>query len=143
MRQVQALVVRMREVLFDSKGYGLSAIQLGIPIHVFVVHVPKETRAPPVFVNPQVSRYSDETVDLCEGCCSFGDVCHLIRRPARVRLKRMTEFGRVDEAKYSGLTARAVLHELNHVSGRLLTDHLEPGAAKTLVEDRLRRRGLT
>ena len=89
-------------------------MQIGVPLDVFLVHVPTETRFPLVFVNPQIIRCSEETAELSERCLSFGKVRQVVRRSARVTVHRLTESGARDVQEFGGLTARAILHELEH-----------------------------
>ena len=61
--QLGALVYTLRETIHNHGGYGLSAVQIGVPAQVFIVHVPSETSNPVVFVNASISSMSAE---LCE-----------------------------------------------------------------------------
>ena len=140
MNLVRQVVMTLRETMYDSKGWGLSAIQIGVPIGVFVVHVPSETPEPLVFVNPDVVSVSDELFTLNEGCLSFKGIREPIERPARITMKAWNERGQFREpTEYTGWTARAIQHEMEHLSGRLLIDHLMP-AARRMLDRSIRRK---
>jgi peptide deformylase len=139
---VRTLAMTLRETMYDAKGWGLSAIQIGVPIGVFVVHIPHEFEAPLVFVNPFVVRTSSDRVTLNEGCLSFKGVREPIERPERVTMRRWNERGQFcEDTEYRGWTARAIQHEMEHLSGRLLIDHLLP-AARRMLDRSIRRKDL-
>jgi peptide deformylase len=126
------LLLTMRETMYDGMGWGLSAIQIGVPVRVFVVHVPLESAVPLVFVNPEIVGYSNEVCELNEGCLSFQGIVESLQRPARVVIKRMNEFNRHDQCEFDGWTARAIQHEMDHLDGKVFTDRLMPIARKAL-----------
>lgn len=119
-----ALLAAMRH--HEPIGWGLSAIQIAIPARLFVVHVPQETRQPLTFVNPEVVSVGTKQCELMEGCLSFAGEREPIRRPETVVVRRFDEKGRFDVQEYRGWTARAILHELDHLDGKLLYDYLTP-----------------
>ena len=135
MQMVRDLSFTLRETMYDSKGWGLAAIQLGVPVGVFIVHVPEETQQPLVFVNPEITWRSPELVTLSEGCLSFKGVREPIERPVSIKVKRWNERGQfVPETEYSGWTARAIQHEYDHLAGNLLIDHMLPVAQKSITK---------
>lgn len=130
MAMVRQLVGAMKDTMRAAAGWGLSAIQIGVPIRVFVVHVPSETEYPLVFVNPVIEAVSDQCVTLLEGCLSFNGVREPIERPESVLVRRWNERGVSDTCEFKAWTARAIQHEMDHLSAVLLVDKLGKSAAK-------------
>jgi peptide deformylase len=139
MRQVQQLVQTLKQTMYESDGVGLAAPQIGVPVRVFVVHVRQESKLPIVFVNPRVISTQFDPVELVEGCLSFPGIREPVSRPSQVTCQRWDEYGRTDMHIFSGWTARAVLHELEHLDGKLLIDHMLP-AARKMVERSMERK---
>jgi peptide deformylase len=132
MLKLRELVFTMRETLHDARGYGLSAIQLGVPVRLMIVHTP-EIKAPLIMVNPHIVGTSVETVEMMEGCLSFDGRRDPIIRPKRVTVRWWNEYGHYHEPQeYGGWTARAIQHEHDHLDGFLLIDKLLPAARRML-----------
>ena len=140
MIDVQRLVLAMREVMYDAKGWGLAAPQIGVPVRVFIVHVPEESQIPLVFVNPSIKALSTELVELNEGCLSFRGIREPITRPATVTIQRYNEYGNLDCYEFGQWTGRAIQHEMEHLDGELLIDQLAP-ASRRMLDRLLRRKG--
>lgn len=140
MALVQQCVGALKETMRGAAGWGLSAIQIGVPIRVFVVHVQGETTNPIVFVNPEIVASSPRLELMPEGCLSFPGSREMIERPASVVVKRYDERGRLDTSEFRNWTARAVQHEMDHLQAVLLVDYLMP-AARKMFEKKRRREG--
>lgn len=129
-QRVQALVAWLRNTMArgdaNGAGVGISAVQIGVPVRVFIVHVPRETMLPIVFVNPEIIEASAKLVELDEGCLSFKDVRERIERPETVTVKRWDDRGRCDTHEFTKWTARVIQHEMDHLDGVLFIDHLSP-----------------
>lgn len=139
MAKVRELVMAMREAMYDRGGIGLSAVQIGVPAGVFIVHVRNETSEPLVFVNPELMSVSPDTCEMVEGCLSFGLERDLIERPKRCVVKRYDEYGRRDVYDYRGMTARAIQHEMDHLQGRLFIDFLSKARQRMILRTMSRR----
>ena len=100
-------------------GLGLSANQLGLPYRCFVMRTAPEITA--VF-NPRIVDQSDETALLEEGCLSYPGLHVKIKRPAHIKVRFQTVTGETVTDKYTGLTARVFLHELDHLEGKNFID---------------------
>jgi len=133
MHDVQRLVVWLKETMRAFHGYGLSAPQIGVPVRVFVVHVPDEMLNPLVFVNPVIVSRQFDPVELSEGCLSFPSVREPVSRPECVQIQYSDDFNRHDTHIFGKWTARAIYHEMDHMDGKLLVDHMLP-AAKRMVD---------
>ena len=114
-------VSRMAGIMGDALGVGLAAPQLGISQRLLVYRVGPD--APVIaLVNPQIEWWSDELEALDEGCLSIPGIMVDVERPLHVRVKARDEEGvdRVVEA--SGLEARVIQHEMDHLDGVLILD---------------------
>jgi peptide deformylase len=116
--------------MYAENGLGIAALQLGDPRRMFIVE-PKlagraETDPPVAFINPEVLWTSPETEDSEEGCLSFPDVYIKVERPLRARLRATGIDGAVFEMEGEGLLARCMLHENDHLTGKLLVDFVGP-----------------
>lgn len=128
--RVRALYRDLCDTMFAENGLGIAAIQIGDPTQMFLVEPRLAGRAenePPVaFINPEVVWTSDETQDSEEGCLSFPDVFVKVARPMKARLRAKGIDGEMFELEGEGLLARCMLHENDHLTGKLLVDFVGP-----------------
>lgn len=139
MDHVRALAGKMIELMHDAKGIGLSACQVGVPLRLFVMRIPREMAQPLVFVNPVIETVSAARVNLREGCLSFRTVHDTIARPADLMVSRHDANGCYDRRHYGGWLARVIHHEIDHLDGRLMIDHMSP-SERTKTEKLMRKR---
>jgi peptide deformylase len=104
--------------MIKSDGLGLSANQVGQPYRVFVMRTGEKPYA--VF-NPRVVDVSDKELSMKEGCLSFPLLYLNVKRPDSVRIRFQDETGETRTEKFSGMTARIVLHEFDHMLGKVYT----------------------
>jgi peptide deformylase len=104
--------------MIKSDGLGLSANQVGQPYRVFVMRTDEKPYA--VF-NPRVVDVSDKELSMKEGCLSFPLLYLNVKRPDSVRIRFQDETGETRTEKFSGMTARIVLHEFDHMLGKVYT----------------------
>ncbi len=138
-QSVKDLVSDMVDTLKKAQGLGLAAVQIGVRKRVFIVDLSavdlKATLK--VFINPEIVGTSGE-VELEEGCLSFPGIYQRIIRPASVRVRAMDINGQTFELEANGLGARAILHEFDHLEGKLFIDYISP-IARTLLKGRLKK----
>jgi peptide deformylase len=138
-QEAKDLVSDMTDTLKKARGLGLAAVQIGVLKQVFVldltaVDVNESLR---VYINPEIVN-RDGSVELEEGCLSFPGIYQKIVRPAKVTVQATDLDGNRFEQTLDGLAARAVLHEFDHLEGRLFIDYLSP-INRTLLKSRLKR----
>lgn len=130
--KIRELLDDLTDTMFAWGAHGLAAPQVGIPLRLAVVAVPTFSPESPTgalwLINPTVVAEGKATIEP-EGCLSFPGVFVPVERRPRVRM----EFGLgIDDvrctAEWQGLQARAALHEIDHLNGVLLVDHV--GLAK-------------
>jgi peptide deformylase len=127
---VRALYQDLVDSMYAENGLGIAALQLGDPRRMFIVE-PRlagrpETDPPLAFINPEVIETSDEQQDSEEGCLSFPEVYIKVKRPMRCKVRAMGLDGAVFEIEGEALFARCLLHENDHLTGKLLVDFVGP-----------------
>ena len=114
-------VSRMAAIMGDALGVGLAAPQLGISQRVLVYRVGED--APLIaLVNPVVEWTSEERATLEEGCLSLPAIHVEVERPVHVRVRSVDEAGADRLVEASGLEARVIQHEIDHLDGVLMLD---------------------
>ena len=114
-------VRRMGQIMHDSLGIGLAATQLGVMHRVLVYRV--ESEAPvAALVNPVLEWSGKEKEALEEGCLSLPGVLVDVERPIYVRVRAQDENGEGILVEASGLEARVIQHEMDHLDGVLILD---------------------
>ena len=139
---LRQLVADMTETMAAANGAGLAAIQVGVPVRLYIVdgHVAggAEDSPPKVFINPEIVEISDEAQTGDEGCLSFPDIFVPVKRGMRAKVRARDLDGNEFEAEGEGLYARAMQHEGDHLNGRLLIDQVGP-VKRELIKRKLRR----
>jgi peptide deformylase len=114
-------VRRMGEVMNDALGIGLAATQVGVMHRVLVYRVEAEA-AVAALVNPVLEWASEEREPMEEGCLSLPGVLVEVDRPVHVRVLAQDERGEGLLIEASGLEARVIQHEMDHLDGVLILD---------------------
>jgi peptide deformylase len=128
---------RMIGLMRDAIGVGLAATQLGQLRRMLVFQVGSEA-TPTVLVNPEIEWRSDDLVTAEEGCLSLPGVVVDVERPLHVRARAQNVRGEPISVEASGLEARVIQHEVDHLDGVLMLDRTErdqrKGALRALRE---------
>lgn len=111
---VRNIAANMIRTMFENNGVGLSGNQVGILKRIIVVLVNDE---PKVMINPEIITMSKETCIENEGCLSFPEQFYNIERPETVKIKYRSMSGHPMIESYSGMTARCIMHEIDHLDG--------------------------
>jgi len=119
--QLRQQVDWMREVMDGALGVGLAATQVGILSRVLVYRVESESPTAAI-VNPRIEWRSDETESSEEGCLSIPGIRVDVERPLHVRVRAVDEHGAPRTIEASGLEARVLQHEIDHLDGVLMLD---------------------
>lgn len=122
---LRPLTDRMFELMFQAKGVGLAAPQVGINLRFFVASPTYEPSDRRVYVNPQMVRV-DEWVEEEEGCLSVPGVNVKIRRYSRATIEATDLAGKRFQEAGEDLPARIYQHETDHLEGRLIVDRMGP-----------------
>ena len=122
-------VQRMAGIMRDAIGVGLAAPQLGISQRLLVYRIGSD--APLVaLVNPELEWHSDDVEVLEEGCLSIPAAAVDVERPIHVRVRARDEHGEERLVEASGLEARVIQHEMDHLDGVLMLDRASRAARK-------------
>jgi peptide deformylase len=114
-------VRRMGKLMDDALGIGLAATQLGVMHRVLVYRVDAESPLG-VLVNPELEHKGDEVETMEEGCLSLPGVGVEVERAVEVRVRAQDETGAPITVEASGLEARVIQHEIDHLDGVLILD---------------------
>ena len=95
-----------------------------------------ESDPPVAFLNPEILETSDEQQDSEEGCLSFPDIYIKVKRPMRAKVRAMGLDGKLFEFEGEALLARCLLHEYDHLTGKLLVDFVGP-LKRTMIKKKL------
>ena len=126
--EVKELVKDLKDTMLSQNGVGLAAPQVGVNLRVIVVQLMSAGKlVGPVqeMINPVITKHSTEIVGYEEGCLSIPGEFYKIDRPSKIDVKFQTLNGRYKRWYLRGLEARVVQHELDHLDGILMIDHLE------------------
>jgi len=121
------LAGEMVETLREQEGVGLAAPQVGAPLRLFLVDTSDGSEEPYVLANPEFVYKSEEKIECEEGCLSLPGISVQVNRSAQVSVKAQDVKGgwyTIENA--DGLLAKALQHEMDHLDGILLIDHISP-----------------
>ena len=128
--EIRKLVADMGDTMFSANGAGIAAIQVGAFERIYLIDAAvaggREEDPPIVFINPEITWLSEETITADEGCLSFPGVFVPVKRSLRARVRAMDLDGNMFELEGEGLCARAMQHEGDHLTGKLLVDFVGP-----------------
>ena len=114
------------ETMYNSKGIGLAAVQVGILKRILVIDVSskEEEKKPMCFINPVIKNLSQETSIYEEGCLSIPDTFIEIERPKICTVEYIDLKGKIKNLDCDGLLSTCLQHEINHLDGKLIIDNL-------------------
>ena len=120
------LINDLFETMYVSNGIGLAAVQIGILKRILVVDVSTkdEKNQPIVLINPVITNLSDDTSVYEEGCLSIPETFIEIERPKICEVEYIDEKGSKKNLECDGLLSTCIQHEINHLDGKLIIDHL-------------------
>lgn len=124
--EIQKLADDMLETMYHTRGIGLAAIQIGIPLRVLVVDVSGNDtpKNPLVLINPEILWLSDEHNVYKEGCLSIPEYYAEVERPKCLRVRYTDREGKQTEIEADHLLATCLQHEIDHLNGKLFIDHI-------------------
>ena len=122
----QNLMDDMLETMYEAKGIGLAAIQIGVPKRIIVMDLSKEEgkKEPRYFVNPIIKNKNLNLSKYLEGCLSIPDQFAEVDRPSTCEVEYLDYNGNKKLLKTDGLLATCIQHEMDHLEGILFIDHL-------------------
>jgi len=140
---LKELIANMFETMYNADGIGLAAPQIGLDIRLFVIDLAPlgeedESLAgfKKVFINADITEYSEETIVYQEGCLSFPGINESVQRSEKIKIKYSDENFIQHEEAYDGFIARCIQHEYDHIEGKMLVDKIS-GIRKQLIKSKL------
>jgi peptide deformylase len=116
---LMTLIEQMLAAMITNQGIGLSAIQIGVAKRVIVAFADKEMH---VMINPEYIRKLNREVVMEEGCLSIPGLRRKVSRPAKCEIAWQDPEGNFHTGNFSGMLARIIQHEMDHLQGVLITD---------------------
>ena len=148
---LEKLLADMWETMYNSNGVGLAAPQINKSVRIFTMdseqifendedgdtdEYPDKPGFKGTFINPHIVELNGEPWKYNEGCLSIPKVREDIMRHETVTLSYVDENFKPQEKTFKGLTARIILHEYDHLEGKLFIDHIKP-LKRTLLKRKL------
>jgi peptide deformylase len=132
--RVRTLMGDMLQTMYDDRGIGLAANQVGVLKRVMVLDLQNDDEQerpegfyPLYIANPEVTKASDELVVADEYCMSVPDQQGVsVARHASIKIRYLDYNNKAQELEANGWLARAIQHEMDHLNGKILIDYLSP-----------------
>jgi peptide deformylase len=149
--ELNKLISDMWETLYNSRGVGLAAPQVNRDIRLFLIdsdqiienfeedekeNFPGDEGYKGVFINARINELAGDEWPYNEGCLSIPKIREDILRKERVTLTFLDENFKEHTETFNGVTARVILHEYDHIDGKLFIDYLKP-LKKSLLKRKL------
>ncbi len=128
---LRTLVEDMFETMYQAKGVGLAAPQVGVNKRLVIVDVGED---PIVFINPSIEKATGKEI-IEEGCLSVPGLREKVERPNRIVVEATDLEGNRFEMKAEGMLARAIQHEIDHIEGILFVDRISKARRFQLKRD--------
>ncbi|HMU11310.1 MAG TPA: peptide deformylase [Ferruginibacter sp.] len=141
------LIADMWETMYNSNGVGLAAPQVNVPIRLFVIDseqiflnqdedekddYPDAPGYKGVFINARILKLDGREWSYNEGCLSIPKIREDVYRNEKIEIEFVDEHFQPHIKTFNGLTARIILHEYDHIEGKLFIDHIKPLKRKLL-----------
>ncbi len=134
------LLDSMYEIMILNNGVGLAAIQVGLPLRVFLANIPdenEEQKKENLFeiINPSLEFIDDEKILFTEGCLSIPGFFEEVQRNKNVYLKYQDRHGKERELEASDFLAVVLQHEFDHLNGKLFIERLSYSKRQKFIKD--------
>lgn len=143
LKEIETLVSDMFETMEGARGVGLAGPQIGKGKRIFVIDSnlmleedSEEKGYRGAFINAEIIEEWGDEFSMEEGCLSIPGINGDVTRPESLRIKYLDENLKEREEEFSGMTARVIQHEYDHIEGILFTDYLTP-IKKRLIKNKL------
>jgi len=123
--EVVSFINEMFDIMYKERGIGLAAPQVNVGKRIIVVDTGDERDGRLALINPEILEFSDHLEPYEEGCLSVPRLLADVVRPAEILIKGISVKGEEVEFEASGLMARVLQHEIDHLDGILFIDRIE------------------
>ena len=135
----KSVAEQMLEIMYDSNGIGLAAEQVGLDKQILVIDCQDEDlHVQMVVINPKIVGKSKNKTPLEEGCLSFPGITANIYRPESIEIEYYDLEGKLHKESHSGLLAKVLQHEIDHLNGILIVDRMSR-AQRLILKRKLNR----
>ena len=117
--EIGELIEKMFEVMYENRGLGLAAIQIGIDKRIFVYDI---GNGPGVFINPKVIEQEGTMISFGEGCLSVPGITSNLKRSKKIVVEGLDIDGKLRRIEATDHLARVFQHEIDHLNGTLFID---------------------
>lgn len=130
--ELASLISDMWETMYNAKGIGLAAPQVGKSVRIFLVDTAQiaeegeDKGLKEVFINAQVIQETGDTWSYEEGCLSIPRLTGDVERPEKIEIKYYDADMKEQHRTFQGMEARVIQHEYDHIEGILFTERLKP-----------------
>lgn len=131
--EVRAIWADMIDTMDAMPGYGLAAVQIGVPLRLAVVDCSDARGQAVRMANPSVLHASVQLREHEEASPNLAGVSAVIQRPRAVTVRFLNDQGLIEERDFVGLWATSVQHQIDHLAGKMYFDHLSPLKRKMLI----------
>lgn len=152
--ELSELIENMFDTMYNASGVGLAGPQIGINKRIFIVDASPFAEEEPkdeaekanfnilktfkkVFINPIIEDETGKKWSFSEGCLSIPGIREDVSRPSTVTISYFDDKWEFKEETYTGIAARIIQHEYDHIEGVLFTDYLSP-LKKRLLKRKLK-----
>lgn len=144
---LEKFIADMWETMYNSNGVGLAAPQVNVPIRLFVMdseqiflnqeedekdEYPDAPGYKGIFINARITKLNGEEWAYNEGCLSIPKIREDVYRNEEIEIEFVDENFQPHTKTFNGITARIILHEYDHIEGKLFIDHIKPLKRKLL-----------
>ena len=131
--ELDRLVADMFETMYDARGIGLAAPQIGLSQRLIVVDLKEDDSEPMALLNPTVVELGGGKDRVEEGCLSIPGVAATVERPFTCVVDALDAKGQPVRIEAEGMLARCLQHEIDHLDGVLFIDRISPIKRKMLL----------
>jgi peptide deformylase len=131
--EVRGIWADMVDTMDAMPGYGLAAVQIGVPLRLAVVDCSDQRGQAILMANPEVLHASGQFREHDEASPNLPGVSAVVRRPRAVTVRFLNAEGVVEDRDFVNLWATSVQHQIDHLAGKMYFDHLSPLKRKMLL----------
>jgi len=140
---IQEIIKNMHETMYNAKGVGLAAPQIGLSICLFIIDTAemedekdKKKAVKQTFINPEIIEFAGENFVFSEGCLSIPEIHENVTRKSKITVRYQDENFVEHIRNFEGMPARVIQHEYDHLLGKIFVEYLSP-LKKTLLKRKL------
>ncbi len=137
--RVRKIVEDMAQTMYAAPGVGLAATQVDIHERIVVIDVSDDQNQLMVFINPELVWESPEKKTWKEGCLSVPEYYDEVTRPDRIIVRALDKEGKEFEIEADGLLSVCLLHEMDHLMGKVFVEYLSP-LKRTRITTKMKKR---